>query len=433
MTNGPDAAMTTPDTCSCEDYGASRRSFLKGLAAAAGGAVTVTAFGDTFRQVAYAGTTDNNVLVVLSLRGGADSLSIVVPHGERAYNLARPRIAVPQGALLDGTANSMFGLHPALAPVGQMWKGGRMAAVVATGLPVANRSHFAAMEEVEDADPGSSARSGWINRLVGLDTDSRAQEAVSLGSAMVPGALWGNAPVLAVNRVKHLDLPGPSDPEKLKLRRRSLDQLWGHVRTPLGAGARNTLVTTTSLGKVANQQYKPAPGAKYPQGPLGTAMMDTAQLIKANVGAEVITLDHGSWDMHRHVGEVGNKQPGTMSGMLGELAQAIAALFEDLGDAGSRVTLVTITEFGRRISENGSGGLDHGWGNAMLLFGAGVRGGQYYGKWPGLGPNDLVEGDLKVTTDYRSVLWEVLQSRFNPSMSKVFPGFQPAQSVGVMG
>ena len=113
------------------------------------------------------------------------------------------------------------------------------------------------------------------------------------------------------------------------------------------------------------------------------------------------------------------------------LAQALAAFYADLGAHADRVTLVTLTEFGRRVAENGSRGLDHGWGNTMLLMGAGVRGGRYYGTWPGLGAANLTDGDLAVTTDYRSVLAEVLAARFNASAAQVFPGLQP-EAVGVM-
>ncbi len=158
-------------------------------------------------------------------------------------------------------------------------------------------------------------------------------------------------------------------------------------------------------------------------------MRDTAQLIKAKVGIEVVTLDHGSWDMHSKVGPLDAPAPASMNGMVTTMAKGLAAFFADLGVDGDRVTLVTLTEFGRRVRENGTRGLDHGWANSTLVMGAGVQGGQYYGTWPWL--DNLVDGDLRVTTNYRSVLSEIVTSRFGVSTSAVFPNFQP-ETVGVM-
>jgi uncharacterized protein (DUF1501 family) len=151
-------------------------------------------------------------------------------------------------------------------------------------------------------------------------------------------------------------------------------------------------------------------------------------MIRADVGAEVITVDHGTWDMHAGVGTL---EHGSMRVMVSEFARAVAAFFTDLGDLGTNVTLVTVSEFGRRVAENASHGLDHGYGNVMLVAGAGVRGGRYYGQWPGLGEKSLIDGDLAVTRDYRSVFGEILRARFDADLSKVFPGFQP-EKIGVM-
>ena len=426
--NQPDSS-SSPDNCSCSDYRASRRAFLKGLTGATVGTVGLTMFGDTFRQVAYGGTAGGNVLVVLSLRGGADSLSIVVPHGEDAYYAARPGIAIPRASLV--AADSTFGLHPALGPLGDMWRGSQMAAVVATGLRVPNRSHFAATEAVEDADPGSEARRGWINRMIGLDTEDRPQEAVSLGGGPMPTSMWGPVATLAARRVDDLDLPGIVSPDRRRRKMRSLHQVWDGVNTSLGTGARTSLRTATTMAELAATPYTPRAGSAYPGGKLSDALKDTARLVKADLGVEVVSIDHGSWDMHNNVGAVGSLGSATMHGMLNELATSLRAFFTDLGAVAGRVTLVTITEFGRRVAENGNGGLDHGWANAMLLLGAGVNGGKYHGAWPGLGSADLVDGDLAVRTDYRSVLTEVLRSRFDVATSKVFPGFVP-EAVGAM-
>ncbi len=421
------------EACSCPDYSAassSRRSFLRNALAVTGGTVATSLFGDTFRQAAYGQQAGGSVMVVLSLRGGADGLSLVVPHGDHHYYAQRPRIAVPKRALLF--KDPMFGLHPEFKPLSPLWKQNKFAVVHAVGLPQPNRSHFSAIEEIEDADLGSAARVGWINRLVGLDAQRNALQAVSVGSGVMPTSLYGNQPTISIEGVDSVTLSGAQlQASTRRARRRALDQVWGGSRTPLGRGARASLSTTSALSATLSHGYHPAHGAAYPAGSLGDAMKDTARLIKARVGVEVVTLDYGSWDMHSKLGTVQVGGAESMRGMVGTLSKALAAFFKDLGTVGNRVTLVTLTEFGRRLKENGSGGLDHGWANATLVMGAGVRGGRYHGSWPGLANAALDDGDLAVTTDYRSILSEIMLKRFNVTSGQVFPDFTP-KHVGVM-
>jgi uncharacterized protein (DUF1501 family) len=302
-----------------------------------------------------------------------------------------------------------------------MWMAGTFGAVHAIGLPQPNRSHFAAMEEVEDANPGSSARLGWINRMVGLTPGNNPAEAVQMGSAIVPTSLFGPAPVMGLEQLTDLRIGGGTT-EKVR-HRRSLTKAWANTNGALGRGARSALRTSDHIGFLAGITPRPRNNAHYPAGSLGDVLLDTATLIRANVGARVITIDYGSWDMHV---DVGTLDWGFMHGKVDELARALAAFYKDLGSLGTRVTLVTLSEFGRRVAENGNWGLDHGYGNCMLLLGGGVRGGQVHGQWPGLA--NLVDGDLKVTRDYRSVLTAVLRSRFaDIDPSRVFPNFIPEQ------
>jgi uncharacterized protein (DUF1501 family) len=150
------------------------------------------------------------------------------------------------------------------------------------------------------------------------------------------------------------------------------------------------------------------------------SLQAAAQLIKADLGTDVVAIDAGNWDLHANYGNVAG---GNMTYNIDGFAQALAAFLNDLGDLRQRVTVVTISEFGRRVTENGSRGFDHGWGNMMLVAGAGVKGGQYYGNWPTLDSAALAEGDLKVTTDYRNVLGEIVSRRFpDRSLPALFPG-----------
>ena len=415
-----------PQAC-CLEYeqaaGLSRRGFLAGLAAASTAAVATTTFGDAFRQTAFGAAPGGNVLVVLSLRGGIDGLGMVVPHGDPAYYTARPTIALPKASLV--AADAMFGLHPQMAPLTWLWDAGELAAVHAVGLPVPNRSHFSAMEEIEDADSGSSVRRGWINRMIGQDATDDPSEAVQLGTSVVPTELYGSAPTLAAGRLSDISLVGADANVWGQRRRTELDRMWAGASTPALAGAYASATRTVDLlAPTAAADYVPAAGVTYPttwpDRDLADALQDTAQLIKADLGTSAVAIDFGSWDMHS---DYGTTEWGGMQSMTGALARVLSAFLRDLGPLRDRVTVVTISEFGRRVKENGNRGLDHGWGNMMLLAGAGVKGGKYYGTWPGLGTGTQVDADLQVTTDYRNVLAEVITRRFpDRSLAGVFPG-----------
>lgn len=414
----------------CAEFGQvtrlGRRGFLAGLAAGTGALVTGQLFGDAMLEATFAAgpTANDNVLVVLSLRGGIDGMGLVVPHGDPGYYAARPTIALPKAALL-GT-DSMFGLHPQLAPLLPMWNAGHLAAVHAVGMTTPNRSHFEAMQIVEEADPGSAVRRGWVNRMIGMDGLTAPAEAMHLSSGLVPTMLDGPEPTLGISDLDDLALAGHE--YRAPDRYSAFDQVWDDVPGELGAAARSAKRVSTQLAPQLAGKYTPSNGVKYPtQWPgvdLGKALQRAAQLVKADVGTRVISIDFGSWDMHSGYGTA---EWGAMQSMTSGLAANLAAFFADLGALGQKVTLVTISEFGRRLSQNGSGGLDHGWGNVMLALGAGVKGGRYYGRWPGLGSGALLAGDLQVTTDYRNVLGEVVATRFpERSVAGVFPGLSYA-------
>lgn len=410
---------TTPTPCCDEMLRISRRTLLGGAAALAGATTLIGTAAVT--TLAASPTPAPAVLVVLSLRGACDGLSLVVPHGDPVYYSARPTIAVPAERLL--VADEMFGLHPQLAPLVPLWQAGRLAAVHATGLPTPNRSHFSAMEEVEDADPGSTVRTGWLNRLIGTDASRSPLQGFNVGGGVVPTSLFDPQEVISAWGVDSLQISGDDDASTTQRRRTSLHTLWDGDRGPLGDAMRSLFDAIDDFAPArATSDHRDA----YPDTDLGRALSEVARVIRGDVGVEVITVDQGDWDMHSDLGRVDH---GRLHDNAGDLATSLAAFFGDLGSQASKVTLVTISEFGRRVVENGSGGLDHGYGNVMLLAGAGVRGGRYYGSWAGLSDDD--DADLLVTTDYRSVLSEVVTSRFDASTATVFPGFSP-EPVGVM-
>jgi uncharacterized protein (DUF1501 family) len=413
---------STADGACCSEFAAmSRRSLLRG-ALALGGASTVVGSA-VVSASASSIVPATSVLVILSLRGAADGLSLVVPHGDPVYYAARPRIAIPKASLL--AQDAFFGLHPRLAPLLPMWNAGALAAVHATGLPAPNRSHFSAMEELEDADPGSSARVGWLNRLVGTRDHHSPLQAVGVVSGPPPTELVGPLPLMTVGSLDDMVIPGDDeyDTDPSGKRRRSLDTLWGREHSALGVAMRSAMRATTDFTPVLSTADHTA---SYGDSDLGRALSEVARVIRGDVGVEVLTVDQGDWDMHTSLGTL---EWGQMIKNAGDLATAVAAFFGDLGDQAGRVTLVALSEFGRRVVENDNYGLDHGYGNVMLVAGAGVKGGQYYGTWPGLA--NTLDADLTVTTDYRSVLAEVVSTRFGSSTASVFPGFTP-QTLGVM-
>lgn len=417
MTN---AAMTD---CCAEFSRLSRRGVLRGSLGAltVGGLATTIGSAVVTTAPAYAdqaGAADDGVLVVLSLRGAADGLSLVVPHGDPVYAKARPRIAIPAPRLLEPDAH--FGLHPALAPLVPMWRRGEIAAIHATGMRVPNRSHFAAMEELEDADPGSSVRVGWLNRLVGLADSPTPLTGVAIGGTL-PTSLAGPQPVMSMRSIGSSSLSGT---DGFPGRTAALRLMWGQDPSAMGTAVRAAIDSADTLGAARSL---PDNAPAFPNSDLGRALASVSRTIRADVGVGVVTVDHGDWDMHTWMGTADS---GQMRTNTAELAAALAAFFADLGDQAPRVTMVALSEFGRRTTENSGGGLDHGWGNVMFVLGAGVRGG-YYGRWPGLteGP----DGDLAVTTDYRDVLAEVIAARTSASVATVFPGRTGSSTLGFMG
>jgi uncharacterized protein (DUF1501 family) len=415
---------TSTESCCPEFAGISRRGLFKGAVALTAATTTVLGSAVVRASAAPANATARAVLVVLSMRGAADGLSLVVPHSDADYYAARPRIAVPAAQLLF--KNDTFGLHPELAPLVPLFEQGRMAAVHATGLPSPNRSHFAAMEEVEDANPGSSVREGWLNRLIGTDSNDSPLQGFNLAAGVPPTSLYGDQPIVSAGSVDAMSIPGDDEWDPNGRRVRSLHRLWDSSNGPMGKAMRSTFRAVAAFQPVRDTAENPKNGAVYPENDLGRALREVARIVRGDVGVEVVTVDQGDWDHHTGLGTIAN---GRMKDNAADLAHAIAAFFTDLGNLGDKVTLVTMSEFGRRVKENANQGLDHGYGNVMFLAGGGVKGG-YYGTMPDL--RNETDADLTVTTDYRSVLSEVVSSRFGASPASVFPGFVNSTTVGVM-
>ena len=401
----------------CESAQLSRRGFLGGAAglAALGMVSGFGPFGSTqlaFADSGYAG----DVLVVVSLRGGFDGLSAIVPAGDPHYAPNRPSIGIPSSQLF--TLDSMFGMNQALAPLIPLWNAGQLAFVHAVGQKDPTMSHFEAMEEMERAAPGSTVRTGWIDRMAGATGSGTPFAASSVGPATAPSSMSGNYPVTAMQTLSSFALSGASSSDVASWHT-ALRELQHGAPDLVSVPARTTLAALRTTQTLSAAKYTPANGASYPNDDVGGSLSNVAQLIKAGVGLRVAAVDCGNWDMHVGLGAPTN---GWMYGNLTGLGQALAAFATDLGSAMSNVVVVTLSEFGRRVMENDSGGLDHGHGNAVFVLGGGVKGGSVYGRWPGLADSDLVLGNLAGANDYRTILAELLEKRCGVSTGKVFPG-----------
>lgn len=367
-----------------------------------------------------------DVLVSVFLRGGADGLSVVVPHGEDAYYALRPSLAIPAPKAGMGESakavdlDGFFGLHPALAPLLPLFREGRMAAVHAAGSGDQTRSHFEAMSAMERGLGGATEgdASGWLARhLASASGGGRSPlRAVALGGTM-PDSLRGATDATALNSLAEYRLQ-PGSNGRGSLMRTALTKLYERKDDLVSEAGFETLQVLETLNRLQPSQYKPSGGAAYPESDLGRGLRETAFLIKSGIGLEVACLDKGGWDSHVTQGST----TGWLASLLEDLGKSLAAFAADLGPSLERVSVVVQTEFGRRAYENRGLGTDHGRAGVMFLLGGGVNGGRVFGKWPGLGREQLEEpGDLRVTTDYRDVLGELLQRRLPGSdVSKVF-------------
>lgn len=379
--------------------------------------------------------TGRRVLVVVFLRGAVDGLSMVIPFREAAYAHVRPTIAVAapsssragEASLdLDGT----FALHPSLAPLKPLYDEGSLAVLQATGSPDPTRSHFDAQDFMESAAPGRKGTDqGWLNRCMALRKGKAVAFRAVAMAATLPRALQGTEQALAIPDLRAFGMRGAD--ERLKA---SLEDMYTHTTDgTLGAVGRESFESAATLRKVlADRSLGPDHGAVYPATPLATHLRQVAQLIKAGLGLEIACVDAQGWDTHAQQGGA----RGQLANLLRGFAESLAAFQRDLGDRMQDVTILTMSEFGRKVEENGTGGTDHGHGNCNFVMGGRVRGGKVYGRWPGLERDRLFEGrDLAVTTDFRDVMAEVVAHHFpGVTPQTVFPGYtvDPGRYLGFM-
>jgi uncharacterized protein (DUF1501 family) len=408
----------------------SRRVFLKSGAFA----LVSLGFAPSFlaRTAFAAGTTRRTKrLIAIFQRGAVDGLNVVVPFGEADYYRSRPSIAIPRPGAADSAIglDGFFGFNPRLSPLKPIWDRRDLAVVHACGSPDATRSHFDAQDYMETATPGvKNTPDGWLNRYLQVrqtDVES-AFRAVALTPQM-PRMLQGKAPAVAMSQLAQFGIRGQGDSVGNAF---EAEYAAAADRVLNGVG-REAFDAMKTLKVAEPGKYQPEHGAVYPSSPFGQALRQIAQLTKADVGLEVAFAELGGWDTHVNQGA----GQGQLAGRLDDLGKSIAALVTDLGDQMSDTVVLTMSEFGRAVNENGNRGTDHGHGNAMIVIGGGVHGGKVYGRWPGLGAGQRYDGrDLAVTTDFRDVFGEIVVRHMGvTSPQAIFPGYAvtPAKFPGL--
>ena len=400
-----------------------RRRLLRGI----GAGITLSRF---LPEAAWGGEpakkpAGGKALVVVFQRGAADGLSMVVPFKDQRYYQYRPTIAIAPPGHGDDAAlpiDATFALHPALAPLMKLYKASKLAIVHSVGSPDRTRSHFDAQDFVESGTPGLRAtEDGWVNRALAMKKPPRESpfRAVAL-QPNLPRLLSGPAPALAVASLADFKVQ-PRGVAGVKSR--DFEQMYaGSVDQVLKGTASEAFDAMDQMLKIGGMPAES--GVSYPSSPLGKRLQQIAQLVRADVGLEVAVTECGGWDTHAGQGDA----QGQLAKKLGDLADGLVAFAADLDKRLDDVCLVTVTEFGRTVRENGTKGTDHGHGSVMMVLGGKARGGKIYGKWKGLADDQLWEArDLAATTDHRDVFGEILRAHFGiKDLAPIFPGYSPS-------
>ena len=366
---------------------------------------------------------DGNILVVLQLAGGNDGLNTVIPLGNDEYRKSRPTIGVPEASILK--LDPQTGLHPSLSGLASAYQEGHLAVVQGVGYPNPNRSHFRSTEIWATAvDSNKSSNTGWIGRY--FDNACSGCDA-SVGIAMasqMPQALTASVPKGVLyqggggggkkKNKKSGGTQAKADGSMMMEEDDDAGQAGGSIGMLNGPGnlgklsALDFLERTEMDAKVSQQEIAQASGkaknsVPYPGTRLGQNFAMVSRLIAGGMPTRIYYLSLGGFDTH-------TQQAGAHERLLKEMGDAVAAFLSDLKAQGNlgRVSLMTFSEFGRRVKENASGGTDHGAAAPMFLAGGGIKSG-LLGQMPSLAPQDLFDGDVKYNTDFRSVYATVLE------------------------
>ena len=381
-------------------------------------------------ELALAQQVQGRTLVVLYLGGGNDSLSTIVPYRDTAYYSRRPTLAIPAGSALQigsDSAGNELGLHPRLTGLRDIFNEGRLAIIQRTGYLNSSRSHFQGFDIWGTGDPGNSQGAGWLGRY--LDT---------LPSPVDPLVAWNttretprplvarSVGVPAITNPATYSFSSPNSGNEATLERTAAVRISSHIPVDrphlafVNSTARAALGTLDQVARVASY----SPSVTYPNNGLGQALRAVAGAMNRQIGTKVFWVQTGGFDTHANQGA----NQGAYVNLMGTFNDGVLAFYNDLKNQGllSSTLVVVFSEFGRRISENGSSGTDHGAAGVMMALGGTVRGG-LYGTAADLRQdpaNPMLEnnaGDVKYETDFRSVY------------AKVIDGWLGSNSVNILG
>ena len=375
------------------------------------------------------------ILVSIFQRGAMDGLMAVTPFTDQYLKAARPTLfmsAAKGGSgrpLID--LDERFGLHPSMSAFEPVFREKRLAIVHGMGSPNNTRSHFDAQDYMESGTPfNKGTSSGWLNRAVGLlGHDATPFQAVSLTSSM-PRSFYGDMPSVAISNLQDFTIQMRGNPNGATRVAQSFEDLYDQTSSGLlKQTGKESFDAVKMLQKVDTKNYKPSNNAVYPNTALGNSLKQIAQLIKMDVGLEVAFAESGGWDTHFNQGA----ETGIFARNVNDLSQSIMAFWTDMGAYQDDLTIMTMTEFGRTVKQNGTGGTDHGRASCNFILGNDVSGGFVHGKVEPLALENLEDGrDLAVTTDFRSIFSEVAGKHLQiADNNTLFPGFD-GNRIGVM-
>jgi len=428
--------MSDSSQQACDDYRlAERRHFMRTAGRiCALGALSGPAW---MPKMSFADSHDSSsdLIIQIFLRGGADGMTMCVPFGDADYYTVRQSLAIadPSSMSADKATDldGFFGLPPALVGLKPMWDAGEFAIVHNTGFPFIDRSHFNAMNLIERGTGSPGISTGWLGRHLlsrNLPAGDRILALAPQGN--LPTTLFGAPQAVVMEDIDAFGLEGNWDFPATRMP--FLESVYSNSVDVLKESAEATVGTLDLIGSLQAGYGGPANGAMYPDHDFGRGMETIARVAKADVGLEAACIDLGNWDHHGNQGPIS----GDMASKMKTLADGLVAFRDDMGSRFDNTTVVVISEFGRRVEQNGSGGTDHGTAGTMFVLGGAVNGGQVFADWVGLDPSVLEDGiDLPITIDSRDVLGEILQKRAgNSDLSTVFPGhtmdFQNIVTVG---
>ncbi len=400
-----------------------RRKFIKNTS-------ILTAASALNLNTAYAHTTDNvtlsktnhskDIVIVVFQRGGADGLHSIVPHGDENYFNHRPNLAVTNSIDLDG----FFGLNPALSSLLPIWNAGELALIHATGKTGLSRSHFSSQDQVEFAQNSISNNSkGWLaNFLSKTQSENDSVFRVISLNKSIQKSIRGDIEALPLSNLDKFNIltkPQLYDESLIKYQELYSD-------TQFSQSTNNLFTAIDTIKNINTNDYPVSNGAEYSNDSFSQKLKTLGLLIKADLGVEIACIDSNGWDHHNNINDY-------FPLLAANFANGLSTFYQDMGDKMNNITIICMSEFGRRVAENASAGTDHGHAGVIYALGKNINGGKIYGQWPGLDETSLNRGDLEVTTDFREVLNELIIKRlkYSQNIADIIPDFTSTKNLNI--